>query len=180
MRAEIEIEEPDPLLLARAAAGSQEAFRRLFERHSRAVLRVAFRYSGSRADAEDICQEVFLQVWRSAAGFRGEARFSTWLYRIAINRCLTHRRRRPAELPCLDEAAHLPDTRGADPETARLVEEAIGRLPGRQRMAIILAHFEGRSYREIAGLLATTVPAVESLLFRARASLRRRLGELLE
>ena len=67
-----------------------------------------------------------------------------------------------------------------DPETARLVGQAIGRLPGRQRVAIILAHFEGRSYLEIAGLLGTTVPAVESLLFRARTGLRRRLGPLLE
>lgn len=179
MHAEIRNEESDHLLLARSAAGSPEAFRRLFERHSRGVLRLALRYAGNRADAEDICQEVFLQVWRNAAGFRGEARFSTWLYRIAVNRCLSHRRRRAAP-ESLEEAEEVADPREHDPETARLVGEAVGRLPGRQRLAVILAHFEGRPYREIAGLLGTTVPAVESLLFRARAGLRRRLGRLLE
>jgi RNA polymerase sigma-70 factor (ECF subfamily) len=205
--------DPDALLAAQVAAGDHQAFRRLIAKHTPAVLRTALRYTGNLPDAEDICQEVFLQVWRKAGGFRGRSSFSTWLYRIVVNRCLNHREKRRREPLSLDRllagerpeegrmgggslpgaqagAGAVPVGAGAedaDPaaasekaETLRMVGEALRALPGRQRAALILVQLEGRSYREVAEILDTTVPAVESLLFRARARLRRRLASRLE
>jgi RNA polymerase sigma-70 factor (ECF subfamily) len=179
---------PDAPLISLAAAGDLEAFRRLVARHTPAVLRTASRYTGNRFDAEDICQEVFLQVWRKAESFQGRSGFSTWLYRIVVNRCLNHRkkkRREPLFLEALPEALRYssriedPATTEEREEARREVGEAVRSLPGRQRAALILTQLEGLSYRETAEVLGATVPAVESLVFRGRALLRRRLAGLL-
>jgi RNA polymerase sigma-70 factor (ECF subfamily) len=171
------------------AAGDLQAFHLLVARHTAAVLRTAFRYTGNRLDAEDVCQEVFLQVWRRAGSFQGRAGFSTWLYRIVVNRCLNHRerqRREPLFLEKLPEALRggfpIEDLAAAREreEVRRAVGRAIRSLPGRQRAALILTQLEDRSYRETAEILGTTVPAVESLVFRGRVLLRRRLAGVLD
>jgi RNA polymerase sigma-70 factor (ECF subfamily) len=170
------------------AAGDLQPFRQLVFRHTSAVLRIASRHAGNRFDAEDICQEVFLQVWRKAGTFQGRAGFSTWLYRIVVNRCLNHRKkqwREPLFLDALPEVLRQslrieePAAIGEREEARGAVGRAIRSLPGRQRAALILTQLEGRSYRQTAEILGTTVPAVESLVFRGRALLRGRLVGLL-
>jgi RNA polymerase sigma-70 factor (ECF subfamily) len=170
-------EKSDPELLALAATGGQEAFAELVRRHQDKVLGLAYRYSRDRQDAEELAQEVFLKVWRHARSFRGDSRFSTWLYRLAVNTCLNFRQReksRPASLSLEGDfaAANPPagDELVAAEREARL-RGALASLPARQRMALALASFSDRSYEEIAGVMEVSVPAVESLLFRARKKL---------
>ena len=169
--------ESDEELLALAAAGSEAAFAELVRRHQDKVLGLAYRYSRDRQDAEELAQEVFLKVWRHARSFRGESLFSTWLYRLAVNTCLnfTQRQRsRPASLPLEGDFASASPPAGdelvAAHREARL-QGALASLPPRQRMALALASFADRSYEEIASAMAVSVPAVESLLFRARKNL---------
>lgn len=170
-------EPSDQELLALAAAGGQEAFAALVRRHQDKVLGLAFRYSRDRQDAEELAQEIFFKVWRHARSFRGESQFSTWLYRLAVNTCLNFKQRersRPAPLPLdRDFASGNPpagDELVAADREARL-QTALASLPARQKMALVLASFEDRSYEEIATLMDVSLPAVESLLFRARKNL---------
>jgi len=167
----------DQELLALAAAGGQGAFAELVRRHQDNVLALAYRYSRDRQDAEELAQEVFLKVWRHAGTFRGESLFSTWLFRLAVNTCLNFRQRqrsRPASQPLDGDYAAVNPAAGdelvASDREARL-HRALASLPARQRMALALVSFSGRSYEEIAAAMDMTVPAVESLLFRARKNL---------
>jgi len=169
--------ESDEELLALAAAGDQAAFAQLVRRHQDKVFGLAFRFSRDRQDAEELAQEVFFKVWRHARSFRGESLFSTWLYRLAVNTCLNHRqgkKTKPQPLPLTGDfaagaAAAADDLVAAEREGQ--MKKALGALPVRQRMALILASFEDRSYEEIAAVMDVSVPAVESLLFRARKNL---------
>lgn len=173
---------PDESLLALAGRGRQDAFEVLVRRHQRTVAGLAWRFTGSRADAEDVAQDVFLAVWGSASRWRPEAKFTTWLYRVTVNACLGFRRKRRPEI---DEELDARPGAGAAPvdavardEERRAVEEAVQALPPNQRIALLLKRFEGRSHREIAEAMGATVAAVESLLQRAYASLRDRLRAL--
>jgi RNA polymerase sigma-70 factor (ECF subfamily) len=176
----------DRELLGRAAAGDQAAFAELVGRHEYQVLNLVFRYTRDRQDAEELAQEIFFKVWRHARSFRGESAFSTWLYRLAVNACLNHRQRkqtRPDSLPLVgDLAAGNPpaaDEMVAAERELRL-KNALAVLPARQRMALALASFEDKSYEEIAAVMKVSVPAVESLLFRARQNLAAVLRPLKE
>lgn len=173
----------DSALMQAAGRGDRGAFAALVERYQTSVLRFAHGLLGpaARAVAEDLAQETFLAAWEAAPQFRGDAQVSTWLLRIAANVCLDHcrrsRRRRAASL----EQEPMPDARAAEQdrpdgqaladERAAEVRAAIARLPPSQRAALVLRHFEGLSYVEIADVLETSVSAVEALLFRARRSL---------
>lgn len=176
--------ERDVELIRLAARGDEPAFEELVNRHLRSVLNTIYRYVGERDAADDIAQEVFAIVWAKADTFKGHARFSTWLYRIVVNECLQFRRkrrRRPAtlSLDALDpdnppvELQTPPDHERAERTAA--VRRAVAELPDRQRIALVLSHFEGRSYQEIAEAMGTSVGSVESLIFRAKESLRARL-----
>jgi RNA polymerase sigma-70 factor (ECF subfamily) len=169
--------ESDEELLALAAAGDQAAFAQLVLRHQDQVLGLAYRYCRDRQDAEELAQEVFLKVWRHARSFRGDSLFGTWLYRLAVNTCLSFRQRqrsRPASLPLQGDFASGSPPAGdelvAAHREARL-RGALAALPPRQRMALALASLADRSYEEIAVVMDVSVPAVESLLFRARKNL---------
>ena len=170
-------EKSDQELLALAAAGGQEAFAELVGRHQDKVLGLAFRFSRDRQDAEELAQEIFFKVWRHARSFRGESRFSTWLYRLAVNTCLNFKQRestRPVSQP-LDREFASGSPAGGD-ELVAVDREArlrcaLASLPARQRMALVLASFADRSYEEIAVVMDVSVPSVESLLFRARKNL---------
>jgi RNA polymerase sigma-70 factor (ECF subfamily) len=170
-------ERSDPELLALAAAGGEEAFADLVRRHQDKVLALAYRYSRDRQDAEDLAQEIFFKVWRHARSFRGESQFSTWLYRLAVNTCLNFKQReksRPTPQPLDGHFASGSPPAGdelvaADRES--LLRSALASLPARQKMALALASFADRSYEEIAAVMDVSVPAVESLLFRARKNL---------
>jgi RNA polymerase sigma-70 factor (ECF subfamily) len=170
-------EKSDPELLALAAAGNEEAFAELVGRHQDKVFGLAYRYSRDRQDAEELAQEIFLRVWRHARSFRGESQFGTWLYRLAVNTCLNFKQRgksRPAPLPLVGDVASGQPSAGdkliAAESEARL-QRALASLPARQKMALVLASFDDRSYEEIADAMDVSLPAVESLLFRARKNL---------
>jgi RNA polymerase sigma-70 factor (ECF subfamily) len=163
-------------LMARAARGDEQAFQILAKRHAGAAHRVARRILGSQALAEDVVQEAFLRVWSHAPRWRPQAAFRTWLYRIIVNLAL-NTRRRAADLP-LDAAAHvaaadsLADERLVRDERDRRLAAAIEALPARQRAAIVLTYQEGLSNAEAAAVLDTSVSGIETLLVRAKRTLR--------
>lgn len=176
-------EKPDAEWLALAAAGDQDAFTRLVRRHQGKVFNLAYRFSHDRQDAEELAQEIFLKVWKYARTFKGRSAFSTWLYRLAVNTCLNYRQKkmdRPASLPLLGDLAAADET-GLEVlagERQNLLDQAMDALPARQKMALVLAGFEGKSYEEIATMMDVSLSAVETLLFRARQNLGRILGPL--
>lgn len=183
--------EPDPDLavLRRVAGGDAQAFGELVERHQERLLRLAERLLGEPEEARDAIQEVLLRAYRKAATFKPRGRVYTWLYRIAVNHCLNRlRRRRLVQLWRFDaprpegdgdpEPAFEPADPAPDAEAAlvarrrwRSTREALSRLPASQRAVVVLARFEGLSYREIAEALGITLGAVESRLVRAMRSL---------
>jgi RNA polymerase sigma-70 factor (ECF subfamily) len=168
-------------VLARVAAGEVDAFATLVEAHQDRLLRLCERLLGDVEEARDAAQEVFLRAFRKAAEFQPQGQVFTWLYRIATNYCLNKlRRRRLVRFIQLEgseerEAAPFDPPDGApDPATALAARQrwgstrrAIARLPAGQRAVLILARFEGLSYRQIAEVLGITEGAVESRLFRA-------------
>ena len=171
----------DADLVRLLAAGDVEALGTLIERHQASVFEVAYRTTGDRALAEDVTQETFLRVWRSADRFRGAAQFTTWLHRITVNICLdAFKKRRPvlgvvpdAPGPATDDPASIL----ARENQAEVVRRAVLSLPERQRVAVVLSRFLGLPHREIATATGWTESAVESLLTRARVSLYRTLQE---
>jgi RNA polymerase sigma-70 factor (ECF subfamily) len=175
------MDEPsDEELMRRIAGGAAAAFRTLARRCIPQAVGLARRILGTAADAEDVAQEAMLRVWTNAPRWRPEARFRTWLYRVVVNLCLNRKRRAP--FASLEAAGDPADPR---PDTATLLEHderdraiaaAIARLPERQRAAIVLTFHEGLSNAEAAAVLGTTRSAVETLLARAKQSLRRQLG----
>lgn len=185
-RVELERVEPaDPerdwRLLERAADGDEEAFARLVEAHQGRLVRLCERLLHDREEACDAAQEVFIKAFRKARSLEPRGQLYTWLYRVATNNCLNRLRRRRIVrfLPLVaDEGGRGARRDPADPapdadrrlEARRRWSEtrrAISRLPPSQRTVLVLARFEGRSYREIAELLGISVGAVEGRLFRA-------------
>jgi RNA polymerase sigma-70 factor (ECF subfamily) len=170
-------EKPDLELFSLVAAGDQAAFAQLVRRHQSRMLNLAYRFSRDRQDAEELAQEIFFKAWRQARTFRGESMFSTWLYRLAVNTCLNHRQRkktRPDPLPLpadLESGAEAAEAGSEARQRENLFNQAMAALPTRQKMALVLASFEAKSYEEIAAAMEVSVPAVESLLFRARRNL---------
>ena len=171
----------DAALLERCAAGDATAFRALMVRHLSSVVRTARRVTASHSEAEDIAQETFLKLWNGADGVTvSSAGLGPWLRRVAANLSIDLLRK-GKRLDVTDEvpeqeapADQLEGLENTD-RTGR-VEEALARLPERQRAAIVMFHFEELSQREVAELMAISEDALESLLSRAR----RRLRELLK
>ena len=173
--------------------GRESAFRSLVERYQGLVLNCVFRFVREKETAQDLTQDVFLEVYRSLPAFRGEAQLSTWIYRIAVARSLNHlkamkRKKRFAFVTSLfgDGPDHVEVTAGAseDPgavlenkERARVLDAALNTLPESQRVAFTLSKVEGMSYQEIALVLNVSVSSVESLIHRARVRLRSELME---
>ena len=184
----------DAELVAQLQQGSEAAFRTLVERYQERVYRTAFSLLRSPEEAEDVAQEVFVEVYQTVAHFRSDAAFSTWLYRLATSRALQHRRRAKAKkrfafftslLGFDNQVLHEPPDH-AHPlallegeQQLHLLLTYIGRLPDKQQVAFTLRHEQELSYEEIAAVLNTTVSAVESLLFRARQTLRQHLSSSL-
>ena len=184
--------EPDDHELMRLAGGGDErALEALVERHQALVIGTVARMLGGPEGAEDIAQQVFVKVWQSAPRHRPEAKFTTWLLTIVRNLVFNEirRRRRGFLQPFETEDGNAPEIRDegmrdaptelGDRELREAVDAAIASLPEAQRMAIILRRFEGMSYGDIAEVLKTSVPAVKSLLFRAREDLREKLKPFL-
>jgi RNA polymerase sigma-70 factor, ECF subfamily len=164
----------DADLVSRAQAGRLDAFEELVRRHRLGAYRVALRMLGDDSDAEDATQDAFVQAWRKLDGFRADAAFSTWMYRIVTNRCLNmlRARRRTEPLPTDREApASRPDRIAEGRWQVEDLQRAIGRLTPEQRAPLVLRELEGLSYEEIAGALELSIPAVKSRLHRARLEL---------
>lgn len=174
----------DDTLLARIAGGDRGAFARLAERHTARALAVAQRILGSAGEADEVVQEAWIRVWARAGQWQagGSARFSTWLHRVVVNLCID-RRRRPGFAP-IEEAPEMADpspsagTMIQRRQMAELMNEALADLPDRQRAAVALCYYEEMSAAEAGKVLDLSVPAVESLLARARRALRTRLTAL--
>ena len=172
--------EVDEWLVGRASRGDVEAFEALVRRHRQRVYRIALRIVGDPQDAEDVTQDIFVQVWATMAGFLGGSTFTTWLYRMVVNRSLNHRRRTHPTLPLAD---HDRPARG---ETADVViaqqraaatAAAIAALPAEQRVVFVLHQMEGLSYTEICAVLRLPEPTVRGRLARARRTLLDELRE---
>lgn len=176
-------EPTDAGLITAAANGDADAFEALVKKYERRVLSTAFRYLGEATAAEDAAQEIFLKVWRNAKRFRGKSSFSTWLYRIVVNHCLNAKAKRREILPLNEAVAEEGpnvEERYEKKRTARVVREAVDGLPGKQRMALVLSKFDGRSYKEIAEIMGVSLSSVESLIYRAKRNLRKKLAPLTE
>jgi len=165
--------------MAAAGRGDQDACRALVERHLPAVVALARRTLGNQAEAEDVGQDAFLRVWRAAPSWQPRAKFTTWLHRVTVNLCLDRLRRKT--MAAIDEMPEMADPKAdseaaaTDRQVAGQVEEALRKLPERQRLAIVLCHYQGLSQAEAAAALEIGVEALESLLARGR----RKLKELL-
>jgi RNA polymerase sigma-70 factor (ECF subfamily) len=169
----------DAELLVRVASGDPKAYRELVDRHVRGVHAFVYRMLGSRAEAEEVCQESFLRLWKQADTFVARAKPSTWLYRVAHNLAIDRlRRRREGSHPAgIEEVptSERPSLHLHDKQVALAVEAALGALPERQRAAISLVHYQGLSNAEAAEVLGVKVRALEALLARGRQQLRERL-----
>src|SRR5690349_18912498 len=175
------------LLLARAQAGDEQAFRRLVEPYRRALAVHCYRMLGSAHDTEDLVQETLLRAWRALDRFEPRAQLQTWLYRIATNACLDELERRPRRPepvdPFPDVPANQTDSPTYDPAARYAIREgmelallrAIQALPGRQRAVLIFRDVLGWTAPEVAELLESTVASVNSALQRARATIDRHL-----
>jgi RNA polymerase sigma-70 factor (ECF subfamily) len=187
-------EASDVALMLRVRDGDLEAFETLVTRHQHSVVGTAAKMLGGTADAEDIGQQVFVRVWKHAARYQPSAKFTTWLMTITRNLVFNElrRRRRSQQVfmdadegdtirhQFVDEQAAAPSEEMLDSELHEAIDAAIAGLPEAQRLAIVLRRYEGMPYEEIAEVLKTSVPAVKSILFRARAELKARLKKYLE
>ena len=180
----------DEELVARSIGGDQESFNQLVLRWERPIYALAYRVIGREEDARDVCQETFLRAFRALNGFRGQAKFSSWLYRIALNLCRdwVRKERRtpviqaPEELEVLEMAALREPTPSVEDlvarrELTRVVERAMARLPEEQRTAIILKEYHELTFQEIADLVGCPLSTVKTRLYQGLSVLRRELAK---
>jgi RNA polymerase sigma-70 factor (ECF subfamily) len=174
-------QDDDAALLLAFRGGDEAAFRLLYERNARAMIAFCHRFVRDAARAEELAQDVFVKLYRSADRYRPEARFKTFLYRVATNHCLNEVRRGEftaraaaggdqADLDALPSGAAGPHDEAVARSLERAVVGLLGSLPEKQRAAFVLCRFEGMSYEEIAETLETSVSAVKSLIHRATVS----------
>jgi RNA polymerase sigma-70 factor (ECF subfamily) len=179
--------------MRRVARGDMDAFQSLIEAHQARVVGTVAKMLGDDVDSEDIAQQVFIRVWKSAGRYQPTAKFTTWLFKITRNLVfneLRRRKRHPVTPLQMEEEEHFfqpadsggmsPDVSLLDSELNDAIQLAIDALPETQRMAIVLRRYEDMPYEEIGEVLNLSVPAVKSVLFRARAELRERLRRYLE
>lgn len=179
-------------IIAQLKQGSETAFSQLVAQWQGMVYNTALGILQNTADAEDVAQEVFMQVHESIGTFKGEAQISTWLYRITVTKCLDHLRKKNRkkrwgkvyslfgqqnELIIDPPDFHHPGVALANKERADLLFRAIARLPDSQKAAFVLHKLEGLSSKEIAGVMDASISAVEGLLHRAKQNLRQQLEE---
>lgn len=178
--------DPDIDLVRQAGEGDRRAGETLVRRHGARLFALARRMLGNAAEAEDVCQEVFLRLWRAAPAWRdGEAKFATWLHRVTLNLCYDRLRRR-RETPTADagltraDPAPLAPQALLDRQRSARVAAAVSALPARQRAAITLCHYGELSNIEAAAALAISVEALESLLARGRRALKLHLADIVQ
>jgi RNA polymerase sigma-70 factor (ECF subfamily) len=178
----------DAQLIARAQRGDEDAFAALFEAHKRRVYSLCLRMTGNTAEAEDLTQEAFLQLYRKISTFRGESAFSTWLHRLAVNVVLMHLRKKGLQQISLDEvdtSQDEPVKRDYGSDDRRLtgsvdrigLQNAIADLPPGYRTVFVLHDVEGYEHNEIAEIMNCSVGNSKSQLHKARMKLRERLHQ---
>ncbi len=170
---------------------SQKAFEVLVNRYQPMVVKTCLGFVNSLADAEDLAQEVFIEVFESLQGFRSEAKISTWIYRIAVNKSLNQVRKQKRDrifrsienfftskndvnepLQILNRDSESADSNLERSENKMMLKHAINALPENQRIAFILSKYQDLSYKEIAEVMSVSLSSVESLLFRAKSNLQ--------
>lgn len=177
------IADPDEDLVRRVGQGDPAAIQALVARKLPRMLALAQRMLGDPVEAEDVVQEAMLRAWRQASRWRpGQAKFDTWLHRVALNLCYDRLRRRreipTAVLPEQADESAAPDRRLLAADVAGRVDAALAVLPDRQREAVVLCHYQELSNIEAAALMSISVDALESLLARGRRALRQALADL--
>jgi RNA polymerase sigma-70 factor (ECF subfamily) len=183
----------DVRLMRLIGQGDTGALEQLIARHQALVSGTVARMLGSSSDVEDIAQQVFVRIWRSAARYVPTAKFTTWLLKITRNLVFNEMRRtkrhahvpiqpdpQNEEIPLADQVTQGPAESLLESELQDKIEEAIQSLPDKQRMAVILRRYQDLSYEQIGEVLDLSVPAVKSILFRARTELRERLKDYLD
>lgn len=186
----------DAVIMLELRAGNMAGFDYLIQKYRKPIIRFMFRMVHNQAVAEELAQEVFLRVYRSRETYRAEARFSTWLYRIATNLGVNHardtKRERSASTVYLDEpdpeSGTTPDVADSTPdveakilrrERMAAIRQHVMALPERQRMAVLMHKYEGMDYRQIGEVLKLSESATKSLLFRAYQTLREKLKDFI-
>jgi RNA polymerase sigma-70 factor (ECF subfamily) len=184
----------DVAIMLRVAAGDEEGFNYLAGKYHRPILHFLFRMVRNQTIAEELTQEVFLRVYRSRESYRAEAKFTTWLYRIATNLAVNHARDTRHERAAVSVALDAPDEEtGTRPDVAddepsveqrllreermKAIRERVMALPERQRVAVLMHKYQGMDYRQIGEVLKLSESATKSLLFRAYQTLRETLKE---
>jgi RNA polymerase sigma-70 factor (ECF subfamily) len=183
----------DVRLMGLIRAGDTAAFEQLVERHQMLVVGTVARMLGSNSDVDDIAQQVFIRVWKSAGRYVPRAKFTTWLLKITRNLVFNELRRAKRrahipiqtnpdaeEIPLKEEGVLAPDAAALEKELQEAIDRAIAQLPETQRMAVILRRYEDLTYDQISEVLDISIPAVKSVLFRARTELRERLANYLQ
>lgn len=184
----------EPILIQRSQKGDTRAFNELYRLYEKRIYNFALRMSGNQDDAEDICQETFIRVYNAIGSFRGDAHFSTWVFRIAHNVFLDMRKKSRAHpVSSLDDALELEESdvhrQVEDPnpqpqevalssELTKLLQEAIDELPDYQKMMVVMYHTQNLSYEQIADVLQLPIGTVKSRLNRARLALKGRLDSI--
>lgn len=183
-------------LVDKLRSGDDDAFRVVVDAYQRVVLNTCFRIVNNRGTAEDLVQEVFVEIFRSIKNFRGDSKLSTWIYRIAVTKSLDHikkmnRQKRITKLKSIftDEGEELPipATAKSNPETVftdedrrKILDWALNSLAENQRVAFTLSKYDEMSYKEIAEMMSTSISAVESLIHRAKSNLKKKLQRYYE
>ena len=186
----------DLVWMERIKLGDTQALEELIEAHQYRVIGTIAKMLGGELEAEDLAQQVFIRVWKSAPRYEPTAKFTTWLFKITRNLVFNELRRRkrhgtqPLEMrseegeeiqmQAADLASKAPDQTMLEGEMQGAIQAAIDELPEMQRMAIVLRRYDEFSYEEIAEILELSVPAVKSVIFRARTELREKLRKYLE
>ena len=183
----------DAQLMLRFKEGDVEAFDRLFVKHTRSIVNFAYRFVRNREIAEELAQEIFLKVYENAAGYRVQARFTSWLYKIATNVCLNEIRK--PQFRVQHQSLHGSPLDGGNDEDrksefgttatpekiferrdlSRIIKQALSQIPEKQRIAFILNKYQELSYSEVADVMDSSEKAVKSLIHRAKEALAERL-----
>jgi RNA polymerase sigma-70 factor (ECF subfamily) len=179
----------DEELMAGTAQGDEYSFELLVKRHQSRMLNLIYRFIGNRTQARDLAQEVFIRVWQAAPRYKPQAKFTTWIYRLAANLCLNELKSCGRKKLFFSESPAVPgrtptEERNVSPsaedillaeERSRQISHALQSLPENQRIALILKKYDNLSYHEIAKVMECSVSAVESLLVRAKKNLQEKL-----
>ncbi|CAN5304469.1 RNA polymerase sigma factor [soil metagenome] len=176
----VEVDTPDLILTQKAAKGNISAFEMLYERHHRRVYSLCLRMTNSQTEAEDLTQEVFIQLFRKISSFRGDSAFSTWLHRMTVNQVSMHFRRRSVKNEKTSESGEMPEqaVRGTEnprkmPVLDRIaLKNAVAQLPNGYRNVFILHDVQGYEHEEVAKLMGISVGTSKSQLHKARLKLR--------